>query len=353
MLPNNRPYLIGETAFHHEGDVEFLKELIGVGSEIEVDAMKFHLTIDLDDYMIANHSAIDVLKPWCLSAKDWAEVLNHLSKTKIDAILLCNDAASLEWVLNTDFDVKAIELHATGLNDYFLLEKAALFQGTVILGAGGSTLDEIQFAIDFLKARGQEDIFLMHGFQNYPTDFKDINLSKMSLLKELFKLPIGYADHTDPKDEDNESISVMGAAMGFNVLEKHFTHKFGDKRIDAQSAVSVNQMNNIKRLLSKAVATYGYEDFRMSEAEKKYGNTGPMKKAIVARQRIHKGEPLSLDKIAFKRTNDSTYIKQMALPQLLGLEVIRDIEKDEIIDFSKVVYSFQKTDISQFHNTKK
>lgn len=352
MLPKNKPYLIGETAFHHEGDIEFLNELIEEAINVGVDAMKFHLTTDLDDYMVANHEAIDIVRPWCLNTDDWSTILPKVTSGGMDLILLCNDAKSLKWVNETDLEVVAIELHATGLNDYFLLLEAAKFKNTVILGTGGSTLDEIQYALDFLNSYGKDDIFLMHGFQNYPTDFEDINLSKMKLLHDLFNLPVGYADHTDPQDEDNESISVMAVAMGFNVLEKHFTHKFGEKRIDAQSAVSIEQMKTIRRLLNKAFKTYGFEDLRMSEAEKKYGNTGPMKKAIVARKTIEKGTKIKIEDIAFKRTNESTMLKQMDLPKLIGLEVTQTIEKDTFIDYSKVKYAFQKQDFSQFHNTK-
>ena len=353
MIPNNKPYLIGETAFHHEGDTSFLKELIDEGAMVGVDAMKFHLLVDLDDYMVANHEALEVLRPWCLGKTDWEDIFSYLSDKKMDIILLCNDVESLDWIIKRNFPVKAIELHATGINDYFLLEKAALFDGTVILGVGGSTLDEIEYAIDFLKAKGQTDIFLMHGFQNFPTDYKDINLSKMNLLKNLFDLPVGYADHTDPADEDNAVISVSAAALGFNVLEKHFTHHFGEKRIDAQAAVNIDQMKKIKDLFAKVFQVYGDESLKMSAAEKKYGNTGPMKKAIVARKDIKRGERLTLEHIAFKRTNESTYIKQMQLESLLNLEVIADIAKDEQIDFSKVEYAFGKSDISAFKNTAK
>ena len=353
MLPTNKPYLIGETAFHHEGDINFLKQLIEEGAKIGVDAMKFHLTIDLDEYMVANHEAIEIIRPWCLTVNDWSKVLPKVTNKGIDLVLLCNDVASLRWVNNSALKVVAIELHATGLNDYFLLQEAVKFKNTVILGTGGSTIDEIQYAIDFLKSHGKSDIFLMHGFQNYPTDFKDINLSKMQLLNNLFGLPIGYADHTDPEDEDNEAISVMGAALGFNVLEKHFTHKFGEKRIDSQSAVSILQMKNIRRLLNKAFKTFGDRDLRMSKAELLYGNTGPMKKAIVASRTIKKGEKLSIEDIAFKRTNKSATIKQMDLPKLLGLEVIVEIEEDDFIDFSSLRFVFQKHDISQFSNTER
>jgi len=353
LLPNNKPYLIGETAFHHQGDIEFLKELIDEGAKLGVDAMKFHLLTDLDDYMTHDHEALEVLRPWCLGKSAWEEIINFLIEKRIEIILLCNDAESLNWIIEEKFPVQAIELHASGLNDFFLLEGAALFQGTVMLGVGGSTLDEIDYAINYLKAKGQTDLFLMHGFQNFPTDYKDINLSKMCLLRDLFELPIGYADHTDPADEDNETISVMAAALGFNVLEKHFTHHFGKKRIDAQAAVSIEQMKTVKRLLHKAFQVYGNNSLEMSDAEKKYGNTGPMKKAIVARNLIKKGEQLTLDHIAFKRTNESTYVKQLQMANLLGLEVKVDIQKDEQIDFSKVNYTFKKADISEFINTKK
>ena len=112
-------------------------------------------------------------------------------------------------------------------------------------------------------------------------------------------------------------------------------------------------MKNIKRLLRKVFLAYGDESLKMSEAEKKYGNTGPMKKAIVARKPIKKGEALTIEHIAFKRTNESTYIKQMQLGNLLNLTANVDIQKDEQIDFSKVEYAFKKADISAFKNTAK
>ena len=122
MLPTNQPYLIGETAFHHEGDIDFLLQLIEHAADLGLSAIKGHLLLDLDDYMIASHKVIDVLRPWCLDSSQWATAVKRASELELDVVLLCNDAASLEWVLNCGLDVKAIELHATGLNDYFLLE---------------------------------------------------------------------------------------------------------------------------------------------------------------------------------------------------------------------------------------
>ena len=351
MLTSDKPYIIGETAFHHEGDVTFIKNLIYAGEKLQINALKFHVTVDLDDYMVANHEAIEVLRPWCFDEKQWDDILSEVKTS--DIILLCNDVASVKYALTCKYSIKAIELHATGLNDVFLLNEASKFEGTVILGTGGSTLDEIDYAIQYLKSKGQNDIFLMHGFQNYPTDFKDIKLDRMDRLGELFGLPQGYADHTDPAEGANSIISCLGVAKGYNVIEKHFTTHLGEKRIDAQAAVSLDTMTEIKTLANKIYSSLGTgAELQLSAAEEKYGNTGPMKKAIVARDGIPKGSVLTLENVAFKRTNSSSSLKQFQLVNLIGLKTSKEISKDEIIDFSNVNFEFITQDISQFNNSK-
>lgn len=353
MLPSNKPYLIGETAFHHEGDVVFLKTLIDHGANCKVDAIKFHLLLNLDDYFVKSHEAYGPLSEWLISEKDWTEVVSYNEAKGLDSILLCNDPQSIDFALNYNGQsIKAIELHATGLNDYFLLQKAAKFKGTVILGVGGSSLDEVSFAIEMLNQLGQHDIFLMYGFQNYPTKYEDINLKKMIKLKELFDLPIGYADHTDPLNIHNELISTLGITMGINVCEKHYTHAVGEKRIDSQSAISLDQLKKVREHMDIITTCVGTGSLKMSDGELSYGNTGPMKKAIVAEVNIKKGDTISLDKIGFKRTNESTYMLQSFLPKLIGLKANKDINADEFIDFSNISYEFKKADISQFNANK-
>lgn len=350
MLPVEKPYLIAETAFHHQGDIEFLLKLIDNAALIGADAIKFHLLFDLEDYMIATHQAYKALEELMIPIPRWTEVINYAIKKQLDIICLCNDVKSIKWVSDNFNDIKAIELHAVGINDTFLLREAAQFDGTIILGSGGSSLDEIQYAVDILKGLNKDDVFLMHGFQNYPTDYKDIVFSKMSALHSLFNLPIGYADHTDPEDEYNTFISVIPQSLGFNVLEKHFTHAYGEKRIDSQAAVSIAKLKEVKSLMDIVWSTRGDDPLAMSIAEKKYGDTGPMKKAIVARKFIEKGKQIKLDDVAFKRTNHSAMIKQKDLPLIINSSAREDIQQDETLDFSNVEYNFNLAEFSQFFN---
>jgi len=349
MLPNNRPYLIAETAFHHEGDVSFLIDLISLSKTSEADAIKFHLLFDLDDYITKDHPGHNVLKNLLISEADWASVISKAQESKLDVITLVNDKASIQWVNeNHQKEIKAVEIHATGLNDIFLLEECSKFQGTVILGIGGSTFDEISFAIDFLKKKGKSDIFLMHGFQNYPTRFEDINLKRMEFMKNAFALPVGFADHTDPAFPNNIFISCIGVACGFNVVEKHITKNPAEKRIDHQAAVDAGTFREIKVLMRQILDSVGDHVFQMSEAELKYGDTGPMKKALVARKKIKKGEKILPEHIAFKRTKSSSYLKQNSFSLIIGSEALKDIDEDEILSFSNLSYEFKVQDFSQF-----
>lgn len=349
MLPSDKPFLIGETAFHHQGDATFLRQLIQEGINCGVDALKFHLLFDLSDYFISNHAAYSALQNLMIPAEEWKQLHLEIKQSGVAPIYLCNDVAALQWVNSLPRgEVPAVEIHATGINDIFLLQEASRFKGTVIIGTGGSSLDEVEFAVSFLRDRGCTDIFLMHGFQNYPTDYKDINFSRMHLLRNTFNLPVGYADHTDPKDELNAHISCLALAAGFNVLEKHFTHVPEEKRVDAQAAVSTNQLKSIRNMMNSTWLTKGQDPLAMSAAERKYGDTGPNKKAIVARKAMPKGHLVTLEDIAYKRTNASVPFKQKDVHLLIGGETLCDIEADTALTFENIKYVFKASDAGQF-----
>lgn len=350
MINHNKPYIIAETAYHHEGDKDFLVALITEVCKTEVDAIKFHLLFDLSDYMVSNHPALEVLQDISIGKDDWNDILLQVESERKDIVLLCNDRESLRWANSRqhELNIKAIEIHASGLNDVFLLDEATHFGNTIILGTGGSTFDEIKFAVDFLKKANKHDILLMHGFQNYPTDFKDINFKRMAFLNRAFDLPVGYADHTDPNDERNPLISVLPQVMGFNILEKHVTSCVGEKRIDAQAAVSIQTIKDIIALAHDVFSSRGTDFMEFSASELAYGDTGPLKKAIVARQNIRTGEKITLNNVAFKRIEVSSPLRQKDLSKILGSRASVDISVDDVITYSNVEYEFRKEDFGQF-----
>jgi sialic acid synthase SpsE len=346
----NIPYIIGETAYNHEGDIDYLFRMIDDIAELQLNAIKFHLLLNLESYMQKNHPLIATLKKWIFNESQWEESIDYSIEKGLEVIALCDDVESCEYLINTGKKVNSLELHPVSINDHFLLDSISNFDGRIILGVGGASLEEIRYAIDFLKNRNRNNILLMSGFQSYPTNYQEINLSKMIKIKDLFDLPVGYADHTAYDDPDNTLISVLGAAMGFEILEKHYTLDVGKERIDYHAAIGKKQMKEIIRLMKLVLDVYGVGSIKMSEAELNYGNIGPMKKAIVAKTEISKGTQLSLDNLWFKRTQEESYIEQNQFLKLLGLETTVNINSDEIIDYSKINYQFRKMSEKDFTN---
>lgn len=337
-----KPYIICETAYNHEGDFEYLKEMVNEITKLPVEAIKFHLLLNRESYIQKKHPLFNTIEKWMFSEEEWSNIITTCEGNGLDVIALCDDIESIKFIKNKHKNINSIELHASSLNDYYMLNELLGFDGRIVLGIGGSTLDEIELAIDLLKEKGKSNILLMYGFQSYPTDYGKINFSKMIKLRDLFGLPIGYADHTAFDDKLNVHISSLASALGFNILEKHFTIDFGSERIDYQAAIGNEQMIEIKQLMELNLLIYGDNSLSMSAEEKRYGNTGPMKKAIVAKRNISKGEKLTTGNLFFKRTIEESTIKQLQFTNLLGLEANKDIQKDEIIDFTKVDYKYNE-----------
>lgn len=342
-LYENRPYLIAECAYSHEGDSDYLKKSIKKIAEAGcVDAVKFHVLFDIQTYMSPDHDLYERIQEWLFSEDEWRDIIDYARGLNLDVIILVDDLGSLDLLKTIGDKLSAIEIHACSLNDVKMLNKVSNFSIPVILGIGGSTIDEIAFAIDYLKKKGKSDIVLMYGFQNYPTKYEYINLKKMQKIKEVFDLPTGYADHTSWDDENQELITLAGFICGANVIEKHFVFEKGENRIDCEAAISAEDFRNIYKKLEILQKAMGSGEVELNKYEKVYGKIGPMKKAIVAGKDIDKDEEILLENIAFKRTKRISYVKQKEVQNLLKRKATGKIRKNELITFENTYPSDRK-----------
>ena len=342
-LYENRPYLIAECAYSHEGDREYLKKSIKKIADAGcIDAVKFHVLFDVQIYMCPDHDLYEKIQEWLFSEDKWRNIIDYARGLNLDVIILADDLGSLDFLKAIEDKLSAIEIHACSLNDIKMLNKVANFSIPVILGIGGSTIDEISFAISYLKKKEKLDIILMYGFQSYPTRYEYINLKKMQKIKELFDLPIGYADHTSWNDENQDLITLAGFICGANVIEKHFVLKKGENRIDYEAAISSEDFCNLYKKLEILQKAMGDGEIELNKYEKEYGKIGPIKKAIVADKDIDKDEEISLQNIAFKRTNKISNIKQTEVQNLLKRKAKDKIRKNELITFENTYLSDRK-----------
>lgn len=326
----NNINVIAETAWHHEGDVKFLDALLDSLLSTNVDYIKFHLTLDIDEYMDSNHPAYSKLKEWMFTENNWKGFIQKVINGKKTPLFLLNDKASVDLVKL--YEPEIIEIHSVCLNDFHLLNKVKetlSITTKIVLGVGGSNLYEIENAISILK---MPNIVLMHGFQNYPTECKDINLSKIRKIIRLFpQYEHGYADHCAWNEPNNTLISLLGAAQSMTYLEKHVTINYGIERCDWDSAISIEMLNDLIGKLEILGKCEGNGKLSMNEAEKKYSVYGPMKKAVVAARNLNIGEILSEENVCFKRTTNGNEIAPQDIIGSFGKKVHLDIMKNTVL----------------------
>lgn len=334
MFNQSIPYIIAETAYIHQGDPDYIYSLIERLSLVKCcDAIKYHVLIDVDSYITPAHELYSLYMTNKFLPELWTSIIEKTCAGGFECIVLADEIKAIDYVKKHIDYVHAIELHAIALNNIEMLERVKDIDVPIILGVGGSQVEDIDFALQYLD---RKEILLMHGFQNYPTQYQYINLKRISKLKDKYNAPVGYADHTSWDDPLNETITLAGFMSGANILEKHVAVNVGEERIDYNSAISIDALCSIYDKTRVIMDAVGDGSFAISEYENIYALNGPMKFTVVATRDIPAGHVILKEDITFKRTNEINTIRQREYFDIIGKTTKVEIKIHEILNWGKV-----------------
>ncbi|QNF28484.1 N-acetylneuraminate synthase family protein [Metabacillus elymi] len=335
LINNHEPYIIAETAYTHEGDFDYIIRMIET-SRNNCNGIKFHLLTNIDQYMKKQHPIYQKLRNWTFTKEQWLKILYHAKNHGLETLCLVDDLDSLEILDQSNCN--AICLHGTSINDVLLLDKIRMTDFPVFISLSGVNTYELERTLDFLtKEDKSKEIYLMYGYQNYPSDFNKLELSKINKLKEYFNLQIGYADHTEWDKEVDIKLMEYAYLFGSRIFEKHITLNPGILRTDYESAVHPDYLPKIKNSLHLTKKIISQNHF-INTDQTSQRLIGPMKKALVARRDIPKGEIIKSKDLLFKRTDSLTVNDPFNLYfSVLNKKAKEDIRKDEILTLEKTV----------------
>ena len=324
--------LIAETAWHHEGDFPFMKNLVTkICYESAADIVKMHITLDLDEYMSSEHSAYELLKSWMFSAEQWAELITIVQSSGKELMLLLNDTKAVDFA--REFTPHFVEIHSVCLNvprlQQAVLQKINL-KSKIVVGVGGCSLQEIDSALNVFQ---QRETILMFGFQNYPTKYEDVNLQKIRKIQSLYTgKRYGYADHTAWNEENNELITLLVSANGMDFVEKHVTTLYGQNRCDYSAAISIDMFNQLANKIKLLDSLYGNGLIDLNFGEQSYSQYGPMKMAALVTHDMSSGNIISEEDFSFCRTPQKTKMSQIEVLSMVGMELKKPIKTNEVLD---------------------
>lgn len=321
-------YFYTETAFHHEGEIEFLKELIDESARIGANGIKFQILIDYDELISLKHPAYNIFKKALFSKQQWVDIIEYTQSKGLDVIFMPCDTQAVHLISELNQKPAFIDIHSVSFYDAKVLDLIKKTGISVILGVGGRYVQEIEDKIQFF---GNQLKTLVVGFQSFPTQLEEVVLEKIPFLKKQFpELEIGYADHSETSNKDGISGNSYAYLLGARVFEKHITTKPLQERFDWQSAASVQDVEasikELKRLDSGILNKPKEALNKLGEKELTYRNR---QKVALLKNGIQKGDLLTNDNVIFKMSGTELGITNV--DHLVGKVAKISKEIDDII----------------------
>lgn len=334
MNSSNHVYIIAEAGVNHNGNLELAKKLIDVAAKSGADAVKFQTFVpenlvsryaEKADYQKEitdkKESQLEMLQKLMLK-KEWHQVLIDYAEMKgIQFISTPFDFESIDFL--AELDLPLYKIPSGEITNLPYLEKIGKIGKPVILSTGMSTLEEVREALDILRENGCPKVSVLHCNTQYPTPYEDVNLAVMDSLRKKLGIEVGYSDHTLGIE-----VPIAAVAMGATIIEKHFTLDKSMDGPDHKASLEPDELSAMVRAIRNIEKAIGSADKRVTESEQ--GNKCVVRKSIVAKREIRKGEIFSDLNITAKRPG--TGISPMRWYEVIGKAAIRDFKEDELIE---------------------
>lgn len=322
LINNNSlgPMIIAETAFSHQGSVNYLLNQIQNLQFSDNIAIKFQILIDYNDYFLREREHFDKTFPYLFSETDWIKILSYALSINSKIIVAALDLRALSLLEPYKKNIFAVELHPSCVSDLNFVNHVQKFcfdnDISLIVGISGFSLEEIDYLYYkfFIKIKAEKLIF-MYGFQDYPTKMNLLNIQLIKFFKKKYNIEVGYADHTKFNSKQKSNLIYMLHGYGIKYFEIHYVLKFGENRIDYISAYDTKRILNLSNNI-KELSNLLNKDFKISEEEIRYAEN--FQKIALYKDDFSKKHIINYDDLIFRRTSIKSKIKLLDLNKIEG-----------------------------------
>ncbi len=331
----NKIFIIAEAGVNHNGSLELAKQLIDVAAAAGADAVKFQTFVAEEVVSInapkaeyqkettgAAESQFDMIKKLELSNEDHQELMDYAEIKDIIFLSTPFDEKSVDLLV--ELGVPLIKVSSGEITNHPFLKYIAKKGLPIILSTGMSTLEEVAEAVSVIRETGCENLTLLHCTSNYPARVEDSNLRAMKTMADAFNIPVGYSDHTL-----GIVVPIAAAALGANVIEKHFTIDKNLPGPDHKASLEPCELKDMVRdirIIEKALGSSV-----KAPVESELEVRGVARRSIVAKIDIPKNTLITEDMLTFKRPGIGIAPKYADL--LIGKITKQYIYQDDIIKF--------------------
>jgi len=351
-------YVIAEAGVNHNGDRQRAFDLVDAAAEAGADAVKFQTfnakrlaavnapkaayqqqTTDAAQSQMAMLEALELPIEW------HAPLQAHAHKRGIEFLSTAFDTQSLAFL--ETIDLPFYKVPSGELTNGPLLWAFARTGKPLIISTGMATLSEVEQGLAVVCHALKHDqpptslsevwqcwsgpqarcslanqVSLLHCTSQYPTPMNEVNLKAMDTLAEVFRLPVGYSDHTQ-----GTLVTVAAVARGATIIEKHFTL---DRQLPGPDHSASLEPHELKRMVGEIHAiAQALGDGQKLPQPSEWDTRRVARQNLVAAAPIRQGERFTVDNLTTARTGQGEVA--MAYWEHLGQTAAHDYQPGEAV----------------------
>lgn len=331
-----RPYIIAEIGANHNGDMKLAKEMILKAKECGADCVKFQSwTKDSvfskktyeDNYFLnddyrnrTDYTLKEIVDKYHIGMEEHIMLKEYCDELSIDFNSTPFSKAEVDMLVDV-LDVPFIKIASMDLNNIPFLKYIAQKGKPVVISTGLCDLSDVNDAVSCLKENGCKEVILLHCVSIYPPEDSQVNLNNIDMLRMNFGCKVGYSDHTL-----GTIAPILSIAKGVCIIEKHFTLDKNMVGWDHKISANPEELRTICEAANIGYKMLGQYEKVVNENEER---RSAFQRSIVASHRLEQGHVITEDDLDYKRPGIGISPKYYEF--LIGKEIKRDIEADEII----------------------
>ena len=332
-----RPFIIAEAGINHNGELEKMLEMIQVAKDCGADCIKFQ-SFKADELYVdksqtytyksqgkeITESMYEMFKRVEVKDEYWQILKNKCDEVGIIFLSTPQNITDLHRLLKVN--IPAIKVGSDDFVTIPLLEEYKKTRLPMILSCGMANLEEIKTVISRFE---NYPVALLLCTSQYPTPIKDINLNKLKTLRQEFpQLILGFSDHTQ-----GFLAACVALGMGARIFEKHFTLSHDLAGPDHWFSSNPEELSEWIKNIKNAWLMLGDKEIKPTAEEEQMKNI--VRRRIIAKRNIARGEKLSLDNITFKRSDGGldVILYDTIINKVANCDILKDsIIKREFLD---------------------
>lgn len=329
IIGDNAPvFVVAEVSANHGHDFDKAVKMIKSAKECGADAVKFQaytpetMTINVDNkYFRVEHpqwggQTLHELYKKAYTPWKW---FPKLKQTADDLGILffatAFDKTSVDFL--EDLNVQVHKIASFELVDLPLIEYVAKPKKPLILSTGMASMDEIQEAVNTAQQAGAKEIILLKCVSSYPARPEDMNLRTIRHMRELFKCPVGFSDHSL-----GIGASICAAALGTCMVEKHFTLSRKTETPDSFFSIEPDELKELVDNIRIAEKALGEVHYGLTDEEK---SSKTFRRSLFVVKDVKTGEKVTDENVRSIRPGYG--LAPGRLKDVLGKAVKKDIKK--------------------------